>query len=269
MSVDDAASFRTSAVAYGRHIGRYGRSLAEAFAEVAGIAPGLRVLDVGCGPGALTEVLAERVGPERVSAVDPSEPYAAACAERVPGADVRTAPAERLPHEDHSFDAVLSQLVVNFLTDAPAGLREMSRVARPGGLVAACVWDYAGEMTMLRAFWDAAAAVDPDRATELDEGRRMRYCRPDELERLWVDAGLAEVQGAPVVASASYLNFDELWSPFTLGAGPSGAYCASLDEATREALRDEYHRRLSAPGGGFELSARAWTVRGTVPGGPA
>ena len=262
----DAASFRASADAYDRLMGGYARSLAPAFVEEVGLADGARVLDVGCGPGALTEVLAARVGAERVAAVEPSEPFAAACGARVPGADVRVAPAQRLPFDPASFDATLSQLVVNFLDDAPAGVAEMRRVTRPGGTVAACVWDYAGEMTMLRTFWDAAIAVDPARAGELDEGRRMPYCEPDSLGALWREAGLAGVATRSIVARASYTGFDDFWEPFTTGVGPSGSYCASLPDDVRDALRIECRRRLGSPEGPFELTARAWVARGTVPG---
>ena len=167
---EHSASFQKPAEAYDRFVGRYGRALAEATLERLTVAPGWRVLDVGCGPGPLTAVLAEVVGGESVGAVDPSEPFARACSERVPGADVRVASAEKLPFTDGSFDATLSQLVLNFLADAPAGLREMRRVTRGGGEIAASVWDYAGEMTMLRAFWDAAVELDPGRAESQDEG---------------------------------------------------------------------------------------------------
>lgn len=223
------------------------------------------MLDVGSGPGQLTAQLAEIVGAARVAAVDPSEQFARACAERIPGADVRVAAADNLPFDDSSFDATLSQLVVNFLPDAPAGLREMLRVTRPGGVVAASVWDYAGEMTMLRAFWDAAVAVDPGRAEPLDEGTRMAYCQPDSLARLWTEAGLLEVETDTIVARAAYEDFDDLWAPFTTGVGPAGAYCGSLSEPEREAVRAAYHRGLGSPEGAFELSARAWVVLGRAP----
>ena len=259
----DAASFRKPAEAYDRFVGRYGNALARGLVEWCGLGPGRRVLDVGCGPGALTGVLADRVGPDRVAAVEPSEPFARACRERVPGADVRVAAAEPLPFADASFDATLSQLVLNFLPDAPAALREMRRVTRPGGLIAASVWDYAGEMTMLRAFWDAAVDVDPEGAGPLDEGRRMPHCRPGELAELWTQAGLAGVTGDALVVRAAYEDFEDFWEPFTRGVGPAGAYCASLDETTRQRIRESCHRRLGCPEGPFELTARAWAVRGT------
>jgi SAM-dependent methyltransferase len=213
-------------------------------------------------------VLAEALGAGSVAAVDPSEPFARACGERVPGADVRVASAEELPFADGSFDATFSQLVVNFVPDAPAGLREMIRVTRPGGLIAASVWDYAGGMTMLRTFWDAAVEVDPEGAGPLDEGIRMRYSDPDSLAGLWSGGGLAGVTIEPLDVSAAYEDFDDFWVPFTAGIGPSGSYCASLPDATREAVRASCHRRLGSPEGPFELTARAWLVRGTVPGEP-
>ena len=149
--------FEVATEAYDRLVGRYSPALARELIRFAGVGQGMRALDVGCGPGALTAELAERLGPAGVAAVDPSEPFAAACRSRVPGADVRVAGGEALPFEDDAFDATLSQLVVNFMADPPAGVREMARVTRPGGVVASCVWDYAGEMTLLRSFWDAAS----------------------------------------------------------------------------------------------------------------
>ena len=258
----DSASFEKPAEAYDRFVGRYGRALAEATLERLELPSGSRVLDVGCGPGPLTAVLAENMGAGNVAAVDPSEQFAAACRERVEGADVRVAPAESLPFEDDSFDAVLSQLVVNFLSDPLGGVREMRRVTRAGGTVAATVWDYTGEMTMLRAFWDAAVEVDPDGAGPLDEGRRMAHHKPEPLGALWSEAGLTEVETDAIVVRAAYEDFEDLWVPFTAGVGPAGAYCASLSSDDRERLRAVYHRNIGAPVGPFELSARAWMVRG-------
>jgi SAM-dependent methyltransferase len=253
--------FQGSADAYDRFIGRYGQGLAEAMLQTARVEPGMRVLDVGCGPGPLALQGARIVGPENVAAVDPSEPWVAACRERIPGADVRVAPAESLPFADVSFDAVLAQLVVNFLSDAPRGVAEMVRVAKPGGVVAACVWDYAGGMRLLRAFWDAVAAVDPG-AAERDEGRFMRYANADELGALWTDAGLGEVEVSPLDVEASYDGFDDLWTPFLAGIGPAGAYAASLGPDDRSTLREQLRATLGNPAGPFALTARAWCVRG-------
>jgi SAM-dependent methyltransferase len=260
-----AESFRASAEAYDRHVGRYGPKLASALIAFAQVAPGMRALDVGCGPGALTAALAERLGPASVCGVDPSAAFVRACRARVPGAEVVVAPAEALPFADAAFDAALSQLVVNFMDDADAGVGEMARVTRPGGIVAACVWDYAGEMTLLRAFWDAAREVSPERGAAADEGVAMRWCRDGELAELWRAAGLRDVRSGALVVRAAYADFEDLWSPLLSGVAPSGAFCASLDEAGRAALHDAYRRRLGVATGPFELTARAWAVAGVAP----
>jgi ubiquinone/menaquinone biosynthesis C-methylase UbiE len=253
-----------SADAYDLCAGRYGASLSEALIEFARVEPGMRALDVGCGPGALTTALAERLGAANVTAVDPSEPFADACRERLPGVEVALANAEALPFATGSFDAALSQLVVNFMSHAEAGVRELARVTRAGGVVASCVWDYAGEMTLLRAFWDAAREVDPERAAAADQGTIMRWCTDGELAELWRDAGLEDVRFGQLVARATYADFDDLWSPFPTGVAPSGAFCKSLDDERRSALYRAYRRRLGAGSGPFELTARAWAVAGIV-----
>jgi SAM-dependent methyltransferase len=252
-------SFEVDAEVYDRHVGRYGPSLSAGLIEVAGVTGGDRVLDVGCGPGGLTRVLADVVGEANVTAVEPSHSFAEACRARFPGADVREGAAESLPFGGDEFDVVLSQLVVNFMRDADQGVAEMRRVAREGGVVASCVWDYADGMTLLRAFWDGALDKDPDAP---DEGSTMRYCNEAELGDLWRRAGLHDVETGQITTQASYDDFDDCWWPFTQGLGPSGAYCVSLDEARQHAFRDAFFRRLGSPVGPFTLSARAWYVRG-------
>ena len=216
-------TFAVAGDAYDRFMGRYSRDLAPRLIEFAGVEPGMHVLDVGCGPGALAERLASLAGSELVGAADPSEPFVAACAERVPGADVRRADAEELPWRDGAFDAALAQLVVNFMRDADLGVAEMRRVVRSAGIVAACTWDYGDGMQLLRAFWDAARAVDPDAP---DEGRSMRYRRPEELDDLWRRAGLRDVETGPLVVETTYGGFDDLWEPLTLGVGPPARFAA-------------------------------------------
>jgi len=260
-----AENFR-SADAYARFVGRYGRALATALADFARIEPGMQALDVGCGPGALTEVLAERLGPASVSAADPSEPFVEACRARVPGARVEVASAEALPFADGAFDAALSQLVVNFMDDAEKGVGEMARVTRPGGIVASCVWDYGGEMTLLRSFWDAAHEVEPDRAAATDEAAVMQWSREGELGDLWRRVGLRDVRLDALVVSADYEDFEDLWWPLPTGIGPAGAFTKALDEDGRAALREALQRRLGVGDGPFELSARAWAATGIVPG---
>jgi SAM-dependent methyltransferase len=260
-------TFRVPAEAYDRHVGRYGARLAAALIDFAGVERGMRALDVGCGPGALTTALVGELGPGNVSAADPSESFVAACRERLPGVNVVVAAAEALPFPSGLFDVVLSQLVVNFMQDPERGVREMARVTGPGGVVGSCVWDYAGEMTLLRAFWDAARDVDPERAAAADEGVVMRWCGEGELAELWRAARLEHVRFAPLVVRASYAHFEDLWAPFPTGIAPSGAFCKSLDDAHRAALHDAYRQRLGVSDAPFELTARAWAVTGNVRGG--
>jgi ubiquinone/menaquinone biosynthesis C-methylase UbiE len=254
-------SFAVPADAYDRYMGRYSKRLAGVFADFARIELGHRVLDVGCGPGALTSEIASRVGADMTAAADPSAGFARACAETVRGADVRTASAEELPWPTGSFDTVVSQLVVSFLRDVEAGVAEMRRVLRPGGTLAACSWDYAGEMQMLRTFWDAALALNPEAP---DEGRVMAYADRDSLRELWLTAGLRDVETAPLVVQAEYEDFDDYWQPFLTGTGPGGRYCVSLGADEQAALRAECFQRLGAPARSFTLSARAWAVRGVA-----
>jgi SAM-dependent methyltransferase len=256
----DQGLFR-KADAYERFMGRYSRPLAHEFARAAGVVAGERVVDVGCGTGALTSVLAELVGPDRVAAADPSEPFVDSCRANVPGADVRVGPAEALPFADGGFDRALAQLVFHFVDDPAAAAREMMRVTRHGGTVAACVWDFTGGMTMLRAYWDSAREVDPSAPDEIERFGG----RPGQLATLWHEVGLRDVTDSLLAVSSRYDDFDELWQSFIGGAaGPVGAHLASLDDAARETLRGALRLRLGSPGGPFELTARAWCAVGVV-----
>jgi SAM-dependent methyltransferase len=250
-------TFDVSGDAYDNFMGRYSRELAPAFADFAEISSG-NALDVGCGSGILAEELASRLGPENVAAADPS-PLAEACAERIPGADVRRAPAEALPWPDDSFDAALAQLVLHFLDDPVAGLVEMSRVTRPGGIVAANTWNFP-EMLLVSTFWRAARTITPAAPAET-----LELASLDDLARLGRRAGLEDVVGEPLDVSARYESFDELWASFQRGVGPAGDYISNVDPETREAIRDEYHRRIGEPEGSFALSAQSWALRGRVP----
>jgi len=256
-----AATFTAGADVYDRHVGRYTGALADRLIEAAGVEPGQRALDVGCGPGAVTKALAAILGADHVAAIDPTESFAEACRARVPGADVRVGSAEGLPFDDDAFDAVLAQLVVNFMDDAPTAVREMRRVTKPGGVVAAATWDYAEGMTFLRRFWDAARAAASDAVTR-DEADVMRYCTAPELEQLWSGAGLRDVTTGELNVSASYDDFDDLWQPLETGLGPSGAYVKALGADARANLKRAFHDRLGSPPGPFTLDARAWYVTG-------
>lgn len=259
-----AATFWAPAETYDLHIGRYARELGRALIAAAGVRPGGRALDVGCGPGGLTAELAALLGAERVAAVDPSGPFVEACRRRLPGVRTELAAAEALPFDDDAFDHAFAQLVVNFMADPLAGVREMCRVTRTGGTVAAAVWDYAGEMTLLRRFWDAAVALDPS-AADHDEGRSMPFSAQGQLVELWSTVGFADVRGSVAVVAAGYDGFEDLWQPFEHGVGPAGAYAASLSSGRRAAVKDEFRRRLGVGDEPFQLTARAWLTTGRVP----
>ena len=249
-------TFNVSADAYDRFMGRFSGPLAAQFVDLAHVRAGQRALDVGCGPGALTAQLVDRLGAGAVSAVDPTAQFVAAVRARLPGVDVRTAVAERLPFPDDSFDLALAQLVVHFMTDPVAGLSEMVRVTRPGGLVAACVWDHAGGSGPLSTFWRAARDIDPHARDESD----LAGARDGHLAELCEAAGLKDIARTSLTVTVRFATFDDWWEPFSLGVGPAGAYVAQLDQAQREALRARCARLLPQPP--FEVTASAWSVRG-------
>jgi SAM-dependent methyltransferase len=249
-------SFDVAAEAYDSFMGRYSQLLSSQLADLASVRRGQRVLDVGCGTGALTGELVARLGADAVAAVDPSEPFVAATRARHPGVDVRRAPAERVPFPDEVFDAALAQLVVHFMKDPVAGLREMARVTRRGGVVAACVWDHGGDKGPLHLFWDAARALDPGVGDESD----LPGTREGHLAELFEAAGLREIEAASLSVRLGHPTFDAWWEPFTHGVGPAGAYLAGLDAGRRIELRDECRRRVSSEP--FVVTAVAWAARG-------
>ena len=247
---------------YDRHVGRYGAELAAGLIDLAGVRPGDRVLDVGCGTGQLTAALAVAVGGEGVAAVDPNEKVLAACRSRVPDADVRVASAEALPFGGDEFDAVLAQLVVNLVEDPPAAVREMARVARPGAVVAACFWDDE-EMPLLRSYWDAVRSVVPEALANVNEQAQVGLGDIEVLRGWWGGAGLRDISLGEFEVAAGYEDFDDLWFSFEAGVGHSGAVYLSLDREQQQEVRVDAHRRLGAPEGPFRLSAKVRTVRGT------
>jgi SAM-dependent methyltransferase len=252
-------SFDVAADAYDRFMGRYSTQLSPQLADFAGVRAGQRVIDVGCGPGALTAELVTRLGPKAVSAVDPSEPFVAAARARIPGVDVQTASAELLPYADRGFDAALAQLVVHFMSDPLAGLAEMARVTRQGGVIAACVWDHGGGRGPLSVFWEAARALDP---TANDESM-LAGAREGHLSELFEAAGLHDIHETVISAGLEHPSFEEWWEPFTLGVGPAGAYAVKLDAERQAELRERCRSLL--PPAPFVLTAQAWAVRGLVP----
>lgn len=252
-------SFTVSAAAYHRFMGRFSEPLAQEFAAVAELQPGQRVLDVGCGPGALTAVLVERLGPAAVAAVDPSPTFVASARERFPGLDVRQGAAEQLDWPDDAFDTSLAQLVVHFMTDPVLGLREMSRVSLPGGVVAACVWKHGGGGGPLDIFWRAAQELDPGTYGEAD----LAGSREGHLAELVTAAGLTDVETTTLSVVAGFTGFEDWWSGYTLGIGPAGQYVRELGDEARARLRERCAATL--PTGPFSIPAAAWCVRGRVP----
>ncbi len=254
------------AAAYDGFMGRYSRPLAHGFLDVAGVSPGLTALDVGCGPGALTAVLVERLGADRVAACDPTEPFVAECRRRHPGVDVRAAAAEDLPFDDDSADLVLAQLVLHFVSDPTEAATQMRRVARPGGVVGACVWDFDEGMEMLRLFWDAALAVNPDAP---DEARAPRFGGPGEIAGLFEHAGLSDVRECTLEVSSTYADLDELWQTLLAGVGPAGGYLIGRPAADRDRVRSEMRtrveRRFGSADAPFTLRAVARAAFGLAP----
>jgi len=249
-------SFSVAAEAYDRFMGRYSTQLAPGLADLAGVQRGQRALDVGCGPGALTGELVARLGAEAVAAIDPSEPFVIAASERHPGVDVRRAAAEELPYPDAEFDIALAQLVVHFMADPIVGVREMARVTRPGGVVAACVWDHAGRRGPLSLFWTAVRQLEPAAQDESE----LAGARAGHLAELFRAAGIHDVNDTELAARVEYASFEDWWEPFTLGVGPAGAYTAGLDAVRREKLKERC--RELVPAAPFTLEAVAWAARG-------
>jgi SAM-dependent methyltransferase len=240
---------------YARFMGRFSEPLAPSFADLVDVAPDGRVLDVGCGPGVLTAVLVERYGADRVDAIDPTPGFVAAARTRLPGVAVQQGTAEELPWPDGSYDAVLAQLVVHFMRDPARGLREMHRVAKPGALVAACVWDHPGGRGPLTPFWSAVEELDPGGVAEASAGSHQ-----GELERMFEEAGLIDVEGGELSVTVPMASFEEWWAPYLAPAGSVGDYVSTRTPEQVSALRDRCHAQLGD--GPFELTAWTWTATG-------
>lgn len=250
--------------AYEPYVGRWSRLVAADFLRWLESPAGLDWLDVGCGTGALTRAILDQAQPRSVRSVDLSSDFIAYARAHVVDKRVafEVADARALRYDDASFDAAVSGLALNFVPQPERAAAEMARVARPGGVVATYLWDYAGRMEFMRAFWDAAAALDPA-AAALDEGRRFPLCRPEPLAALWQAAGLDGVEVRPIDIPTHFRDFDDFWMPFLGGQGPAPGYVASLAEAQREALRERLRASLPVDAGGaLRLTARAWAVRG-------
>jgi SAM-dependent methyltransferase len=252
---------------YEPYVGRWSRLVAREFLAWLAVPSAKSWLDVGCGTGALTQTITEHAQLSEVAGVDPSEGFLAVARRRVPQAEFRIGDARALPFEDQRFDVAVSGLVLNFVPEPAKAAAEMRRVVRPGGTVGAYVWDYAGEMQLMRRFWDAAVVLDPA-AASLDEGPRFPMCRPDALLALWTAVGLEAPDAHAIDVPTVFRDFDDFWSPFLGGQGPAPTYCMSLPEDRREQLRQRLQATLPiASDGRIALSARAFAVRGRRPAG--
>ena len=238
--------------------------MAREFLAWLAVPPESRWLDVGCGTGALSQTIVELASPRKMTGVDPSEDYLAYARQQIRDdrAHFKIGNASALPSETASQDAVVSGLVLNFVPHPGEAVAEMARVTRPRGIVAAYVWDYAGKMQLMRHFWDAALALDPQ-ALDLDEGRRFPICEPDSLAKLFEGAGLKDIEARPIVVPTPFRDFNDYWSPFLGGQGPAPGYTMSLTEERRTALRERIRAALPiSADGSILLEARAWAVRG-------
>ncbi|HYJ67359.1 MAG TPA: methyltransferase domain-containing protein [Nocardioidaceae bacterium] len=250
--------------AYENFMGRWSRQASRAFLSWLDADAGGRWLDVGCGTGALTATAIEVANPSEIVGVDPSEGFIETARARIDDPRARFEPgdASGLRFADAQFDVVVGGLMLNFVPVPGTAAAEMARVAAPGGVVAAYVWDYAEGMAMLRHFWEAAVALDPEAET-LDEGRRFPWCRPEPLRSLWA-ASLTDVSVRPIDVIMAFRDFDDYWTPFLGGQGPASAYVMALPDDHRSELRALLRDRLRAEAdGSIVLAARAWAVRGT------
>jgi len=250
---------------YEPYVGRWSRRVAQAFLPWLAVSPGSRWLDVGCGTGALTQAILQRMAPQFIKGIDRSADYVAFAQGHIQDqrAQFEVGDAQDLPVETASYDVVVSGLVLNFVPQLEQAVKEMSRAARPGGTVAAYVWDYAGKMQFMRHFWNAAAALD-SRAVDLDEGHRFPVCSPQALSALFQVAGLRNIEVQALDIDTDFKDFDDFWTPFLGGQGPAPSYAMSLSESSRAALRERIRAALPfALDGSIPLVARAWAVRGT------
>jgi SAM-dependent methyltransferase len=252
---------------YEAYMGRWSRRIAPRFLEWLQAGEGLEWLDIGCGTGALSAAILAQCDPMNLIAIDPSEAFVATARARVEDAraDFRVGDAQALTLDSASRDVVVSALVLNFVPDKGKALAEMKRVARTGGTVGFYVWDYpGGGLELAAAFWNAAIALDPD-ASELAENKRFAVCTPDGLSDLATRAGFTPVDRIAIEVPTVFEDFEDFWRPFTLGTGPAPGYCASLDPAARQRLRDQLRDSLPRnEDGSIGLRARAWAVKATV-----
>ncbi len=260
------ASLWGASEAYDRYMGRWSQKVAPIFLDWLDPRPGLQWIDIGCGTGILTATIVHTCKPGEIVGIDSSDPFLQSAKANVPEpqASFIKGDAGHVPQGDGRFDIAVSGLVLNFLADKEAAIREMARIVRPGGTVALYVWDYAGHMQVMRRFFDVAIGLDPA-AVEYDDGVKAPVCRPGPLGDLFRHCGLGDVSVRAIDIPAAFDSFDDYWTPFLGGTGSAPKYCASLDDGARERLRQALQQQLpTGPDGEILLAARAWAAKGRV-----
>jgi len=251
--------------AYELFLGRWTKLLAPALLDFAELPLDGALLDVGTGTGSMAFAMAERWPSQRVIGIDMAEPYIdyARSQTSAPSPIFQIGDAAALDFNDGAFAGSTAQLV----PDAAAAIAEMRRVTRPGGTVAAAVWDFRGGLVYQRMFWDTAAGIDPNAATTRDRLFSGKLALPDGLPNLFRDAGLAEVQPGSITIRMNYANFDDYWRPMLGGQGPVGTYVSALPHDTRQRIEGEVRMAYlsGSPDGERSLTATAWAVKGIVP----
>jgi SAM-dependent methyltransferase len=255
-----------SGYAYEQYMGRWSQLIAQEFLDWLPVAEGKNWLEAGCGTAVLSQTILHNKRPNAIFAIDASPSFIAFAQKtnKDPRLHFSVALAQSLPAVSHHFDATVSGLVLNFVPQPEQAVAEMKRVTKPGGIVAAYLWDYAEGMQILRYFWDAAVHLDPN-AASLDEGIRFPLCQQGKLAELFRDTGLRDVQSRPIEVTTLFASFEDYWRPFLSGVGPAPSYVMRLNESQRSALKEQLQTTLpAAADGSIPLIARAWTVQGKV-----
>lgn len=261
---DDLKSLWNAADAYERYMGRWSRKIAPLFLEWLDAPPEKSWVDIGCGTGGLTSQIADHCTPSHLVGVDPSEGFIALATDSLRSAEFQVGNADDLIIADDSMDFAVSGLLLNFVPDPQLAIMEMVRTVRPGGTVALYVWDYAGQMQIMRYFFDTARQFDSS-SSEYDDGVNAPICRPKRLLEAFESTGLVDVETTALDTTTPFVSFSDYWTPFLGGTGSAPRYLASLDESMQNRIRDAVRAKLpTGPGGEILLAARAWAVKGVV-----
>jgi len=253
-----------NADAYENYMGRWSKKVAPLFLQWLDASGNKSWIDIGCGTGGLTELIANTCEPDSIIGVDMAEGFIEIARDRVKEADFRIESADKLSLPNDSVDYVVSALMLNFVPDAQLVLNEMARVTRPGGIVALYVWDYAGHMQIMRNFFDTAILFD-ERSADFDDGKNAPICRPTPLKNAFESADLVDVSVNALDIPIAFKNFDDYWNPFLRGVGSAPKYCVSLDESIQDKIKNSLQEKLpTGPDGEILLAARAWAIKGMV-----